>query len=310
MEETPNSEGQATPITENVQLQQNPPSKVSINHENEQIVGTDENYKQEKHVSLPRFERTGGAAGIEGQRCEMNLVILVLLKAKTDADVEKFFLASNFQNADKFDDLVFKYERKKKSKIVFLQAKHKTGDAKDVNVKSVFSDSLKADFPLPKYFISYRKIKQHFLESKGFTDPIFSEDFDNSEFLIYTNASFQHEDRKGIKEFEMEKDDLLHVTDSKGKFFQFEINTISKIDETIFDLLKNLSESQRLAKILAEGLYSGDGINLKKDIIKSYHKALQTKLIEPENEQTNEQDTINKKTKKKYFSSIMGKLLT
>jgi hypothetical protein len=69
--------------------------------------------------------------------------MLLLLKGITDERIGSFNLASNTEKADKFDDIVFKCKyRTGKSKIIFLQAKHKT-DQKSVNINSLLSDSVR-----------------------------------------------------------------------------------------------------------------------------------------------------------------------
>ncbi|WP_261368573.1 tetratricopeptide repeat protein [Wolbachia pipientis] len=234
-------------------------------------------YSEVKDYILSIYNRTKGAAGIEGQLCEINLSMLLLLKGVTDERIGGFHLASNMEKADKFDDIVFKYEYREgiieKSKIIFLQAKHKT-DQKGVNMNSLLSDSESGDFSLKKYFISYHKIKQQFSEIKG---PVFSSKFEDSEFIIYTNAPFTSAD-SSIKEENIDQNDFLRISDSQSKYYQLEFNSDKK--ERIVNLLKNSSDSRRLAKELVQSISSEKGIDVQKDIFKSYHIALQGKVIE------------------------------
>ncbi|WP_353273619.1 tetratricopeptide repeat protein [Wolbachia endosymbiont (group A) of Agelastica alni] len=233
-------------------------------------------YSEVKDYILSIYNRTKGAGGIEGQLCEINLSILLLLKGVTDERIGGFHLASNMEKADKFDDIVFKYEYREgiieKSKIIFLQAKHKT-DQKGVNINSLLSDSESGDFSLKKYFISYHKIKQQFSETKG---PVFGSKFEDSEFIIYTNALFVKAD--GIKEGNIDQNDFLRISDSQSKYYQLEFNGNKK--ERIVNLLKDSSDSRRLAKELVQSISSGKGIDMQKDIFQSYHTALQGKVIE------------------------------
>ncbi|WP_339046937.1 hypothetical protein [Candidatus Mesenet endosymbiont of Phosphuga atrata] len=206
--------------------------------------------------------------------------MLLLLKGVTDEQIGGFHLASNMEKADKFDDIVFKYEYREgiteKSKIVFLQAKHKI-DQKGININSLLSDSESGDFSLKKYFISYRKIKQQFSETKG---PVFSSKFEDSEFIIYTNAPFVSTD-SSIKEGNIDQNDFFRISDSQSKYYQLECNSNEKEKkEKIVNLLKNSSDSRRLAKELVQSISSGKGIDMQKDTFQSYHIALQGKVIE------------------------------
>lgn len=231
------------------------------------------------------FNRRQGTSGIRGQLYEIELLMLLLLegmKKKEDKELENFRLATNMEEAGDFDDVVFKYKYneggEEKSKIIFLQAKHRQNPEKEkITVDKLLSKSDKGDFLLKKYFTSYRKIKQQF--SEGEVDPIFGSKFEDSNFIIYTNAlsTFSNTDNS-IKEADINESDFLRALDSQGKHYELEFDSNRK--EEIVNILEDASDCRRLAKELAISISSGKGIDMQKDIFKSYHVALAEKVID------------------------------
>lgn len=76
-----------------------------------------------------------------------------------------FILATEMQDAEKFDDIVIWYidEHKSKSDILVrcLQAKHSWDKKKKIRDADLLSEKDRAQFSLVKYFDSYRKIIKH-----------------------------------------------------------------------------------------------------------------------------------------------------
>ena len=100
------------------------------------------------------------------------------------------------EEARDFDDVVFAYRENHggigKSKIIFLQAKHREKVKKEISLETLLAELESGDFLLKKYFSSYREIKQQFSEEGNVGHPIFGSNFEDSDFIIYTNSLFTY----------------------------------------------------------------------------------------------------------------------
>ncbi|XGA08004.1 MAG: ankyrin repeat domain-containing protein [Wolbachia endosymbiont of Xenopsylla cheopis] len=130
-----------------------------------------------------RVRETYPASGLKhslhGNIYQLKLLMLFLhrgLKMKYD-----FRLATEWDDAEKFDDLVFKYTDQGQNKYRFLQAKHKQDENKKISVGDLFTEQKGGgEFELRKYFISYLKIKNNPTFQVG----------DLVDFIICTNIGF------------------------------------------------------------------------------------------------------------------------
>lgn len=117
---------------------------------------------------------------IQGQLYETKLLSLILFRAQHNNDIEEFYMGSQVENAQYFDDICFKAKIKgyKQPLVVFMQVKHKE------NVRN----PILSPIDIVKFFKSYLNIQQSFNPKSN--DIFFSEYFDNTEclFIFYTNA--------------------------------------------------------------------------------------------------------------------------
>jgi len=105
-----------------------------------------------------------------------------------------FRLATEMDEAEKFDDLVFRYtDDQGYVKYRFLQAKHRQflGEENKIKVSDLKSDKDNNDFSLQKYFLSYLKD----IEKEEFQDGT------PEDFIICTNADFDFEPSTTKKEY-------------------------------------------------------------------------------------------------------------
>lgn len=96
-------------------------------------------------------------------------------------------MASNFEKAGKFDDVVFSAKNGGEWHTWFLQLKHR--QAATLTKKNISVSALKGkdgDFNLRKYFDSYKDISKKFSYTRN--DPIFGNDLARARFVIFTNG--------------------------------------------------------------------------------------------------------------------------
>ncbi len=130
---------------------------------------------------------------------DYQLKLLMLFASKGKNSEVAFRLATEMAEAEKFDDLVFRYTDSQGSiKYRFLQAKHRQclGEENKIKVSDLKSNSDDNDFSLQKYFISYLKD----IEKEEFRDGV------PEDFIICTNTDFYFEPSTTKNEKQKTKD--------------------------------------------------------------------------------------------------------
>ncbi|APR98544.1 ankyrin repeat domain-containing protein [Wolbachia endosymbiont of Folsomia candida] len=132
------------------------------------------------------YSASGLKHTLHGNIYQLKLLML-FLKRGLDKGYS-FRLATEMDAAEKFDDLVFQYEKDKadgtgKEEVWrFLQAKHKQDESTKITVGDLLTKEKKGEFNLEKYFVSYLRIKK-------------KPEFSNLEdFIICTNIDLDLED--------------------------------------------------------------------------------------------------------------------
>jgi hypothetical protein len=188
-----------------------------------------------------------------------------------------FRLATEWDAAEKFDDLVFQYNEGDKKVYRFLQAKHKQDESKKISVNDLLTEK-DEEFSLQKYFISYRKIKQN----SEFND----QNDELKDFVICTNIDLS-DDLQNSFERVVNEDNIIDIevqnNSKEPKRLKFrEGGSLTK--ERLASIFEEVSDLKRLAKKLAEhvsGTKNNDNtINLKDELFKKYHGALAEKVID------------------------------
>ncbi|MBD0391862.1 hypothetical protein IC220_05350 [Wolbachia endosymbiont of Pentalonia nigronervosa] len=110
-------------------------------------------------TSVQTHPASGLKNSLHGNIYQLKLTML-FLKLGMDKNYD-FRLATEWDAAEKFDDLVFKYSDQGQTKYHFLQAKHKQDKDKKITVGDLFTTDTNGEFNLAKYFISYLKIKNN-----------------------------------------------------------------------------------------------------------------------------------------------------
>ncbi|WP_395460234.1 ankyrin repeat domain-containing protein [Wolbachia endosymbiont (group B) of Myelois circumvoluta] len=120
----------------------------------------------------------GRKRSLHGDIYQLKWVMLLLKRA---VDVGYFFrLATEMESATGFDDIVFQDRKNEKIVHRFIQNKHKQNECEKIGVGKLLSKNKSGEFSVPKYFVSYLKIK---------INPDFA-DGDLKDFTICTNIGF------------------------------------------------------------------------------------------------------------------------
>lgn len=223
-------------------------------------------------IENPRLDETYEASGVKsalhGTIYQLNLLMLFLRRGLHKG--YRFRLATEMNAAEKFDDLVFKYEVNGKNRYRFIQAKHKQDETKKISEMDLLTTKTGAEFNLQKYFISYRKIMQN---------PLFHGDsFDD--FVIATNIDLDDKMKPHFTEL-IDVDGLLVVDADSKKSKRYKL-IADPTDTLRNDIVKNLRGSSdliKLAKTLSECVANGAPMNLKNELFNRCHGALTSEHI-------------------------------
>jgi hypothetical protein len=225
---------------------------------------------------------SGVKSSLHGTIYQLKLLML-FLKRGLDMGYS-FLLATEMNDAEKFDDVVFEYiDGKAQRKHRFLQAKHKQDESEKIRVNDLLTEK-DNEFSLQKYFISYRNIRQN----PRFVDSLLKD------FVVCTNINFEFDEQIQGKlkdasrvinvEEITEEDKVLELPDQKARRYRFTLNKQgSTVLGPIADVLRNTSDSIRLARKLAECVSKDQSLDLKYDLFQSYHAPLCKEVIDIEN---------------------------
>ncbi|XP_022908706.2 uncharacterized protein [Onthophagus taurus] len=192
---------------------------------------------------------------------------LLMLFVKRGVDLKyDFGLATEMVEAEKFDDIVFRYKDENGYEIYrFVQAKHiQNNNEKKITSSDLLQteDDKKNNFSLQKYFSSYRKIKQNSNFKGEFKD-----------FVICTNIDLEENVRKNWFKEIADEDNILKFNDNGCKRYNLNIDKVLE-HEDLVSKLKNASEIRKLAKTLAEIVFEKETLDLKNKLLQSYHGAM------------------------------------
>lgn len=228
-------------VSRNLQRESYPNRSISQN--NDPTTPTEAVYK---------YKIRKGTSGATGQLYETKLLSLVLHRALHDNEIEECYLATNINDIGDFDDICYRFQMQEDGKtkhvMCFIQAKHREDLNKTLSEGSLTSDS--GDFSLIKYFDSYLKIKQKFVNlQSAIPDPMFKGEFNDIDcyFILYTplkrNENFVRIHTKN-KPVHHKLHNFINTGDKKEDIFQFKYE-ISEI--------KSLSNFMQQGRIKALG---------------------------------------------------------
>lgn len=215
-----------------------------------------------------------------------------------------FRLATEIDAADKFDDLVFQYQRGNVIASRFLQAKHKQDESKLISFGDL-SNERNDDFSLQKYFMSYQRIKTSF-EFEG----------ELKDFILCTNIDLDYDDleRNNVRvDIIAEKDDFI-LSHGKSLKCNFRLDLKNELCEK----MRECSKIYTLAKALATHIVEAKCLTLKTEIFQLYHTALVKEMVVDKDQGTFHVKFINsdaslsesamklREIVEKHFSKING----
>ncbi|CAB3230651.1 unnamed protein product [Arctia plantaginis] len=239
--------------------------------------------KEPKQKNKYVYQKRPGTSGICGQLYETKLLTLILLRALNNNDIIEFLLGTNIYDLGAMDDIVLRYKKKysQKSKIIFIQAKHREDTNKE---KLTLEDIFKAngDFSFQKYLQSYLKILQ--ILHSGKNNQMFQNQNDvECDFIIYTPITQNIPTSKILQSCDCDVETLINTSEN-GKVFKFKYD-----DEDVERLLVSVRKSRviLLAKSVAKNIVQGNFRNIMKiDIIKQYHVYLAQNVLLIEDSET------------------------
>ncbi|KAJ6648821.1 Ankyrin-3 [Pseudolycoriella hygida] len=223
------------------------------------------------------YQASGVKLALHGIVYQLKLLMLVLKRAFDKK--QNFKLATELDDAEKFDDVVIQWEDGQQSPTMaktvyyqFLQAKHKSDENELISVQNLFSEKDDEAFSLQKYFKSYQKLKTRF---RGAC-------IDN--VIICTNINFNRD----LGDITLIPHPVQPTTDSLGFFHiangvkttlwnRINVNTIA---QDKLELFKNTSEVRILAKILADCINGRGKIDFTNSLFKKYCHALASNVFD------------------------------
>ncbi|HLP34576.1 MAG TPA: ankyrin repeat domain-containing protein [Amoebophilaceae bacterium] len=205
---------------------------------------------EEKNEEDGWYEVNSGTTGIEGSLYQIKLLMLFLYRGINQG--YSFSLGSEWKDAGKFDDLIFKY--KVNNKYLLLQAKHKIDEAKKIRRVDLLIEG-NGDFSLVKYFDSYQTIK---------TNPLFEGKI--KDLILFTNIDLDKEMKDEVTKVNESDPLLLFPEETKpaerykfkedSSFYRALISKLKfeKINQALDDFLKNELSKAKLDKPFLDAL--------------------------------------------------------
>ncbi|XP_052565988.1 uncharacterized protein LOC120424322 [Culex pipiens pallens] len=139
------------------------------------------------HFGIKTYIKRAGTGAVE-QYYRTKLLAMVLFRLLHDDQIESFYLGNNLGEVGAFDDVVLRTCSQGRSRVYFLQAKHR--DSTDrVNLSDLVNmQQTNGDFHLSKYFDSYLKIRYMFEQTSEHA--IFQGKYEETELtmIIFTPA--------------------------------------------------------------------------------------------------------------------------
>lgn len=241
---------------------------------------------------FPLHHKSGGLRhSLHGVIYQLKLHMLVMNRALTNG--YNFRLATEMDDAEKFDDLVFIYENEEGDSIKyrFLQAKHKQDETIKITSNDLLTENTDGEYVISKYFTSFRKILRN-NDIKG----------ESVSFVLSTNISFDYDDLndKGFYLLPVNEIDALLDTESMkcGLKYKFDMRN-SPIKTKMYELLRCNSDLYVLAKELHNHAINNKDITLRMPIFKYYHGAL---INEGVLELIKEKDTSKKRASVRNYA--------
>ncbi|XP_058454107.1 uncharacterized protein LOC131432074 [Malaya genurostris] len=226
-----------------------------------------------------KYKKTGKLGGARhGDSFQVHLLMLIYQGAARDKSFTNFRLATEWEVAEKFDDvvLVWKTDEGKTQNYLFIQAKHK--QSSEINEKHFFpvkdDEKVNGAFSMYKYLQSFYDIMNNSEFNNG-----------NLDFVIYTNAKLNNSSGWFI-EAGIQPTSALNLLGGSGEFFKVQ-NTDERIktlldfsNKAFHDLLEEIENAfgDSKKKEKNDGVENGED-KFQTDLIKKYSTELNNKVL-------------------------------
>ena len=265
--------------------------------------GDDDSEEQNEFSDELETPGSGLKLTLHGVLFQLKILMLFLWRAKQS--VSDFRFATEYCEAEKFDDIVYQYKKKKESKwtLRLFQAKHKEGitteeELEKIKEADLLTDDEKGAFSLQKYFHSFIKIKKKTEEKSK--NSFFSES-EIEDLVIITNTGFGSTQlKKNFSKINL-TDDVLLTKDAVAYKLKVNSNLVKKLKP----ILVSTSDFYRLVEELADVLISQEKQIKMKGIFKDYHYSLIKHVFEKINGKlVLQEDFINERSQDKLANEL------
>lgn len=243
--------------------------------------------------------------GFRGNLYQVKLLTLFFYRGLSSN--YEYELGTEIDEAEKFDDLVFKYknETDENEHYILVQAKHKMEKTDKIKITDLLTVG-DVNFGLVKYYNSYRKAKNNDLFKMGIIEYV----------IVYTNNEFDTKTKEiledDIEEVDLKKENMLYLCkiDEKGKFYKFKPKLLL---EKLKPLIKKyLCDYYRIAERLVDFLLKKKTFLHSDDLFKNYHCLLADEVIDVSKKVFREEFINGQKTDSdelKHFRKVLIEVL-
>ncbi|XP_058454154.1 uncharacterized protein LOC131432097 [Malaya genurostris] len=230
-----------------------------------------------------KYKKTGTLGGARhGDSFQVHLLMLMYQGAARDESFKNFRLATEWEDAEKFDDAVLSWETDegKTQNYLFVQAKYK--QSSEINEKLFFpvreDEKVKGEFSMYKYLQSFYDIMNNSKFNGG-----------NLDFVIYTNVKL-NDSSEWFVEAGIQTTSALKLLGGSGEFLK-----VQNTDERIMTLLDfSNKDFNDLVKEI-ENAFRDSNEKIKTDLIKKYNAELDNQVLFVKNGEVRFSDRFKKK---------------
>ncbi len=226
---------------------------------------------------------SGLKKSLHGDVYQLKLLMLFLKRGIQNS--YNFRLATEMDDAEKFDDVFFKYVREGETYYRCLQAKHKHEDKSKISDADLLAEE-NGEFSLRKYFSSFQKVKKKLVDGRL------------QELTICTNIGFDFDgDKKPGRVIKLrdaleklvKPDDILNVSGKKtATRYRFKGSESFHGKKELYEALRS-AELNNIADTLAECVIKKKSLSLHASIFKIYHLALTKEVLDIKNKKFQDQ---------------------
>ncbi len=218
-------------------------------------------------VGIGQYPASGIKNSLHGNLYQLKLLTFFLCQGAQQG--YDFCLATEMDAAEKFDDLVFRYQvpRQEQYHYRFLQAKHKQDVSKVIDWGALTTTD-EGEFDLKKYFRSFLTVRQHIADAKLLPGNI-------QDCILCTNITLAASVISFLDEIS-EPDPFFNFNATEAKRYRFKPQFAER--QALTTLFTANNELELLAQLLVGYTLNQEKIKLTTGLVKKYQHALTTIL--------------------------------